>query len=66
MHFQVTMYLYVYMFIGMMIDAGGDWVVSWIGALFLDCVDCVGEVYTHTPSLWGEEVTKLMLGCCNL
>ena len=60
------MYVYVYMFMGMMIDAGGDWPVSWIAALFLDCGDCAGKLYIHTPSLSVEEVSKLMLGCHNL
>ena len=54
------------MFLGMMIDACSDWAVSWIAALFLDYANCAAEVSIHTPSLWGEEVTNLMLGCCNL
>jgi len=66
MHFEVTVYAYVYIFMGMMIDASGDWPVSWIATLFLDCGDCTEKFYIHTPSVLVEEVSKLRLGCRNL
>lgn len=39
-------------------NAGGDWALCWTAALFLGCAHCAWEVSIHTPSLWGEQVTK--------